>query len=99
MVAGDTFVPHNVSVISSTRRRNTPARYISKRFFYRGFPAAVAFNDGSLERDTFKLSDIELHFTGGYLEMPFVMPGTVALTVTGALIFVRIDQFISFFVE
>lgn len=31
--------------------------------------------------------------------MPFVMPGTAALTATGTLIFVRIDQIISFFVE
>ena len=31
MVPGDTFVPHKASVISSTRRTDTPARYISIR--------------------------------------------------------------------
>jgi len=30
-VVGLTFVPHNASVISSTRRTETPARYISIR--------------------------------------------------------------------
>ena len=29
IVAADTFVPHSASVISSTRRTDTPARYIS----------------------------------------------------------------------
>ena len=31
MVEGDTLLPHRASVISSTRRTDTPARYISMR--------------------------------------------------------------------
>ena len=31
MVAGETMLPHSASVISSTRRTETPARYISIR--------------------------------------------------------------------
>ena len=31
MVDGDTLLPHRASVISSTRRTDTPARYISMR--------------------------------------------------------------------
>jgi len=30
-VDGDTLVPHNASVVSSTRRTETPVRYISMR--------------------------------------------------------------------
>ena len=31
MVAGETLLPHRASVMSSTRRTETPARYISMR--------------------------------------------------------------------
>ena len=31
MVAGETLLPHNASVMSSTRRTETPASYISMR--------------------------------------------------------------------
>ena len=31
MVAGETLLPHSASVMSSTRRTETPARYISMR--------------------------------------------------------------------
>ena len=50
MVAGDTLLPHRASVISSTRRTDTPAKYISMRgFLHTALPAAMPLNDGSFK--------------------------------------------------
>ena len=52
MVEGDTLLPHRASVMSSTRRTDTPARYILMRASstHTTFPAAIPLNDGRSQR-------------------------------------------------
>ena len=95
---GDLCAPN--SVISSTRRTDTPTRYISIRgFLDRAFTAFVAFDDGRLELDALEFGHAQLDFTGSRAEIPLVMTGTVALTVSRPLILASTDKLVRLMVE
>ncbi len=51
IIQGDILLPHSVSVISSTRRTETPTRYIfdKGRLLHTAFTATVTLRDGCLE--------------------------------------------------
>ena len=66
MVAGETLLPHNASVMSSTRRTETPARYIfDERLLHAALPAAIPLNDGSLEGHALEPRHVERDVAGG----------------------------------
>ena len=73
--------------------------HLNQSLLHREFPTTVTFNGGNLKRYTFELEDIEFHLPCCDLKVPFIMLGTIALTVAVLLIFAHIDQFISFFFE
>ena len=84
---GETLLPHSASVMSSTRRTETPARYISmsasstllSRRRYRSMMAVS--KDTPLSR-----GDMERDIAGGGGEIPVVVAAAVALTGLAALI-------------
>ena len=55
MVKGDTLLPHSASVMSSTRRTDTPARYISMRA-----SAAMPLNDCGLKEMPLSLGTLRI---------------------------------------
>ena len=52
------------------------------RFSTEPFTAFVAFDDGRLELDALEFGHTQHDFTGSRAEIPLVMTGTVALTVS-----------------
>ena len=50
--------PESFRDIFYTAYRNSGKIHLDQGFFHRRFPAAVAFDDGRLKRDTFELVDI-----------------------------------------
>ena len=93
MVAGETLLPHSASVMSSTRRTETPARYISMRASSTLLlPAAIPLDDCSLEGHALKPGHVERDVAGGCGEIPVIVTAAVALTGLAALIAGRLRQ-------
>lgn len=65
MVPGDTLVPQRASVMSATRRTETPAKYISldQCLFNGAFTTLVTLYDGSFELNALELGNPESHIT------------------------------------
>ena len=63
------------------------------------FTAFVAFDDGHLELDALEFGHAQLDFTGSRAEIPLVMTGTVALTVSRPLILASTDKLVRLMVE
>ena len=62
--------------------RRRISRFLNKGFLDRAFTAFVAFDDGRLEVDALEFGHAQLDFTGSRAEIPLVMTGTVAPTVS-----------------
>ena len=73
--------------------------HLNKGFLDRAFTAFVAFDDGRLELDALEFGHAQLDFTGSRAEIPLVMTGTVALTVSRSLILTSTDEFVRLVVE
>lgn len=70
-----TFVPHSASVMFSTRRTDTPARYnLDHRFLNTAFLAAVPFDNLCFKCQRPKSGHLQFHFPGLCQEFPFVRP-------------------------
>lgn len=50
--------------------------HLNQNLLHVGFSAAIPFDDGNLKRNTFELEDIEFHFSGCDLKVPFTLLGT-----------------------
>ena len=68
-------------------------------FLDRAFTAFVAFDDGRLELDALEFGHAQLDFTGSRAEIPLVMTGTVALTVSRPLILASTEKLVRLMVE
>ena len=73
--------------------------HLNKGFLDRAFTAFVAFDDGRLELDALEFGHAQLDFTGSRAEIPLVMTGTVALTVSRPLILASTDKLVRLMVE
>ena len=68
-------------------------------YFLNGaFLMAITVNDCSFKLNTFKLRKLQGDIPCGSLEVTIVMTGTIALTITGALVLFSIYQFFRFMV-
>ena len=87
MVEADTLLPHRASVMSSTRRTDTPARYISMRASSTLlYPAAVTLDNSSLKRDSFERGTWSVTVPGGGGQVSVIVTAAVALTGLAALV-------------
>ena len=94
MVEGGILLPHSASVMSSTRRTDTPARlHLDERLFYAALPAVVPLNDGGLKRDTLELGDLEGDVPGSGGKIAAVMAAAVTLALLVTLIPGSLGQF------
>ena len=93
IVAGDTLLPHRASVISSTRRTDTHARY-DESFFYTALPTAVPLNDGGLKGDLFELGYLEDNVPRTDGKIAAVVVAAITLTLLIALVPGRLSQFL-----
>src|SRR5699024_10485871 len=92
MVDGDTLLPHSAFVMSSTRRTDTPARYISMRASHAAFTAAIPFDNSSFKGDPLELGPLEGDVSGSGGEITVVVPAAVALALLAALVPGRLGQ-------
>ena len=94
MVTGETLLPHSASVMSSTRRTETPARYISMRggFLHAAFPAAIPLDDSSLEGHALEPRHVERDVAGGRGEAAIMVAAAAALTGLTVLVACRLRQ-------
>ena len=66
MVAGETLLPHNASVMSSnTAHGNACQIHLDERFLHAALPAAIPFDDGCLEGHALEPRHVERDITGG----------------------------------
>ena len=87
MVAGETLLPHSASVMSSTRRTGNACQiHLDERLLYAALPAAIPFDDGSLEGHALELWHVERDVTGGRGEVAVIVAAEVALTGLAALV-------------
>ena len=86
MVAGETLLPHSASVMPSTRRTETPARYISMSASSTLLSPTIPLDDGSLEGHALGPGHVERDVTGGRGEVAVIMAAAVALTGLAALV-------------
>ena len=87
MVEGETLLPQRASVISSTRRTDTPSQvYFNKSLFYAALPAAIPLNNSSLEGDSFEFWHLESNFSGSRSEVAAVVAAAVALALLVTLV-------------
>lgn len=55
MADGETLLPHRASVMSSTRRTDTPGKvHLNKSFFHAALTASILLNNSSLKRNAFE---------------------------------------------
>ena len=73
--------------------------HLNKGFLDRAFTAFVAFDDGRLELDAIEFGHAQFDFIGSRAEIPLVMTGTVALTVSRPLILASTDKLVRLMVE
>ena len=95
MVDGDTLLPHRASVMSSRRRTDTPARYISMRASSTLLSRRVPLNDGGLKGDSFEFWHPQGDIPGSGGEISAIMAAAVALTLLITLVSGCLGQFLS----
>ena len=95
----DLRAPKRFSDIFDTAHGYAGKVHLNKGFLDRAFTAFVAFDDGRLELDALEFGHAQLDFTGSRAEIPLVMTGTVALTVSRPLILASTDKLVRLMVE
>ena len=79
-MAGDTLLLHSASMISSTRRTDTPCQvHLDERFFYAAFLPPVPLYDGYLKCDSFQFRYVQRYIAGCDGQILAVMPAPVSL--------------------
>ena len=83
--------PYSFGDILYAPDRNTGQIHLNQSFFHERFPAAVSFNNCSLERNAFEFWNLQFDFSCGSVEIAFIMAGAASLAVRGTLILFSVD--------
>ena len=70
--------------------------HLDEGFLYAALPAAIALDDGSLERDALKTRHMERHIPGGGGKLSVIMTAAVALAGLAALVAGCLGEFFRF---
>ena len=94
MMEGETLLTHRALVMSSTRRTDIPARYISMRAASTLLSTVILLNDGGLKENPFEFRHLENDIPRSSGEVAVVVVAAVSLALLIALVSGSLSEFL-----
>ena len=91
--------PQSLGNVFHTTYGYTCQIHLDEGFLHAAFPAAIALDDGGLERDALETGHMQRHVAGGRGKVPVIVPASVALAGLIALVASSLGQFLCFLLQ